>query len=106
MSEEKKTRVRRSADQRKAAIDEKIKYHYNCIKTLEAKKAEIDKAETARKTSKRQKGIKRIISENKFSDTELADALGIPLDKLRAKLAKAADAKAASDAQADSNEAD
>ena len=90
MAEEKKTRNYRSKDERKAELDKKIAYHKECIKTLEAKKASIDKG---RQGGGRQKGIKRTMAESKLSDEQIARALGTTVEELREKLAQAASQK-------------
>ena len=89
MAGEKKQRNYRSKEERKAALDEKIRYHQECIRTLEERKAKIDTARRGR----RGKGVKRIISEAKLSDEETAKALGISVKELREKLSAAAEQK-------------
>lgn len=74
MAEEKKTRVIRSKDERKAEIDKKIEYHKECIKALEAKRATID---NGRQGGTRTKGLKRLIADAKLTDTELLEVMSL-----------------------------
>lgn len=90
MADEKKARVYRTKEERKAEIDKKIQYHKDCIKVLEDKKKAID---NPRKPGARQKGLKRIIAEGKLSDEETAKAIGISVEELRERLLKAASEK-------------
>lgn len=88
MAEEKKERVFRSKEERKAEIEKKIKFHEDCIKKL---KADLKKIDEPRKGGGRAKGVKRIMAESKLSDEETAKALGFAsVDEMKAKLLEAA----------------
>ena len=95
MAEEKKPRVYRSKEERKAAIDDKIKYHKECIKALEAKKAAIDKG---RQGGTRTKTLKRLITDAKLNDAELIKIMSLgDEEQIRAELNKIIESKAKSE---------
>lgn len=84
MAEEKKARVIRSKEERKAEIDKKIEYHKECIKTLEAKKASID---NGRQGGTRTRTIKRLINDAKLTDAELLEVMTLgDEEKIRNRL--------------------
>lgn len=72
--EEKKARVYRSADERKAEIDEKIKYHQKCIEALEKRKAGIGQHKE-RATRVSVAAITKQIKENKVDPEKAYEAL-------------------------------
>ena len=72
MSEEKKTRVIRSKEERTEELEKKIEYHKQCIMTLERKKASI---ESGRRAGTRTKGLKRLIADAKLTDAELLEVM-------------------------------
>lgn len=95
MSEEKKTRNMRSKGERKAEIDKKIAYHKECIKTLEAKKASIEKG---RQGGTRQKSIKRLINDAKLTDEDLIKVMSLGNEEaVRVELNKIIEQKAKKD---------
>lgn len=84
MAEEKKARIVRSKEERKAEIDKKIEYHKECIKTLEARKATID---NGRQGGTRTKGLKRLITDAKLTDAELLEVMTLgDEEKIRNRL--------------------
>ena len=84
MAEEKKARIIRSKEERKAELDKKIEYHKECIKTLEAKKATIEKG---RQGGTRSKSIKRLITDAKLTDAELLEVMTLgDEEKIRNRL--------------------
>ena len=84
MAEEKKARIIRSKEERKAELDKKIEYHKECIKTLEAKKATIEKG---RQGGTRSKSIKRLITDAKLTDAELLEVMSLgDEEKIRDRL--------------------
>lgn len=83
-------KVIRSKEERKAELQKKIRYHKDCIATLETKMHAIDNP----KTPTRAKGMKRILTEAKLTDEETAKALGFEsADEMKAKLLAAAEKK-------------
>ena len=84
MAEEKKARIIRSKEERKAELDKKIEYHKECIKTLEAKKASI---ESGRRSGARTKSLKRLITDAKLTDAELLEVMTLgDEEKIRSRL--------------------
>ena len=90
MADQKKERVYRSKEERKAALDAKIKWHRDQITTLELKKKHIDEA---KRGGNRKKGLKRQVAESGLNDAELAAALGMSVEEYSAKIQAAAEAK-------------
>ena len=75
----KKTRTVRTQDERIAALDAKIKYHKDCIASIEAKKKEIlePKKRTRKITST--SGLMKKATEKGMTLEEMAKKLGIEL---------------------------
>lgn len=95
MAEGKKTRNHRSKDERTAELDKKIAYHKKCIKSLENKKATIEKGYHGRT---RQKMLKRLIIDAKLNDEELMKVMTLGDEgAIRAKLTEIIEAKAKED---------
>ena len=93
MAEEKKTRNYRSKLERKVEIDKKIAYNKECIKTLESKKAAIDKG---RQGGTRTKSLNRLIADAKLPSAELLKVMALGDEEdIKAELNKIIAEKAA-----------
>ena len=84
-------RMVRSQEERKAELEKKIQYHKDCITTLQKK---LNAIENPQKSSRRTKGLKRILSENKISDETVAAALGFKnASEMKDRILKAVEKK-------------
>lgn len=88
MSEEKKTRVRHPVEEKKAALEAKIKYHQDCINTLQIKLKKLD--EPSKRGGNRQKNGSTLAKQ--LGDEKAAAALGMTVEEYRAKLKAALEA--------------
>lgn len=74
-----KTRTVKPKDEKIAALDAKIKYHQDCIKTLEAKKKEILEPKKRQRKITSTNGLIKKAAEKGMTLEEMAKKLGIEL---------------------------